>query len=566
MSFKNLKIATKIILMNSVMLFILAGSLIFISSQLNESSSIINQQKDILLRLAVVNEAKVEFESFRIWATDLTVSWQNESVTNAEEAKDRFNELLSEIDYVDKSVIDSIVQLTDDYMEVMMSALDAYVDENRVLGNSILHDSRKITSAIESWLTDISNEANKTAEQAGFSVVEANSYTMKVTWAMLLFAVVVGVAISWLFPKTISTPLNKVVYLTTVMNEEFRNFTEVVNAIANNDLTKKIHNSKIERIGIESADEIGVLVKSIEDTLEAKEEIGGSLEKMATNLAGMVTQITENASKLGIASSDISSNSNEISKGVLEQSDQISQISGAIEEMNTTIMESAKNSSEATGASKNASNMAKDGGDIVNGTISGMKKISEVVSQSSESIVKLEHSAKQIGEIISVIDEIADQTNLLALNAAIEAARAGDQGRGFAVVADEVRVLAEKTGKATGEIASMIKGIQKETDDAVRGMESGIEEIDKGRELTDKAGMSLNEIVEMTQNVMDVIQQIATASNEQSVASEEISKVVDRISTVTMSTAEGAEHSSKAANELEGKAEELKMLVRKFKL
>ena len=195
-----------------------------------------------------------------------------------------------------------------------------------------------------------------------------------------------------------------------------------------------------------------------------------------------------------------------------------------------------------------------------------MQKIADVVRESGESIGKLSKSADQIGEIISVIDDIADQTNLLALNAAIEAARAGEQGRGFAVVADEVRKLAERTGKATTEISGMIKSIQNETAEAVKGMEAGTTEVEQGRELADKAGNSLNEIVNMSQRVMDMIQQIATATEEQSSAAEEISKNIEHISTVTEENAKGAEQSAAAAEQLNRQAEGLKQIVSEYKV
>ena len=161
---------------------------------------------------------------------------------------------------------------------------------------------------------------------------------------------------------------------------------------------------------------------------------------------------------------------------------------------------------------------------------------------------------------------MADQTNLLALNAAIEAARAGEQGRSFAVVADEVRKLAERTTRATAEITGMIKDIQRDTADAVKSMEEGTLEVNSGRELADKAGDSLNEILTMSQRVNSMIQQIATAAEEQSAAAEQISRNVDQIANVTQETAKGASESAFASEDLNKQAENLTQIVGEFKV
>jgi len=203
---------------------------------------------------------------------------------------------------------------------------------------------------------------------------------------------------------------------------------------------------------------------------------------------------------------------------------------------------------------------------VVEESVAGMRRIANVVKKSAETVQALGRSSDQIGEIIGVIDDIADQTNLLALNAAIEAARAGEQGRGFAVVADEVRKLAERTTKATKEIASMIKTFQADTAGAVTSMSEGTRQVDEGIKLADQAGTSLQQIVEISQKVTDMVAQIAAASEQQSSASEQISKNVEAITTVTAETASGTQQIARAAEDLNRLTENLQEYLSMFKL
>ncbi len=378
--------------------------------------------------------------------------------------------------------------------------------------------------------------------------------------------IVIGIVAAFFITRGISKPIQRVVDATEAMNHEFAEMESAVEAIAANDLTREIPESQLEKIGLDSKDEVGVLVKAIESTLEAKDRMSISLRRMSANLNNMVRQLSDNARELVSAATEIASSSEQMSRGAQDQTQQVTQVSTAVEQMTATIVESSKNAGDASGAASNASETASTGGQVVSETITGMQQIADTVRHSAEAIAKLATSADQIGEIIGVIDDIADQTNLLALNAAIEAARAGEQGRGFAVVADEVRKLAERTGKATGEITEMIKGIQTDTSAAVEGMEAGIQQVDKGRELADQAGSSLGEIVSMSQRVMDMIQQIATASEEQSTAAEQISRNIEHIAGITRESASGAEQSAAAAEELNQQAESLRTMVSNFKI
>ncbi|MCF8355175.1 MAG: MCP four helix bundle domain-containing protein, partial [Melioribacteraceae bacterium] len=275
-----------------------------------------------------------------------------------------------------------------------------------------------------------------------------------------------------------------------------------------------------------------------------------SINKLGDSLEQVISDVTSAVQATASASTQISSSSEEMAAGAQEQSTQASEVASAVEQMTATILQTSKNSTGALDNAKKAGDVAKKGGSVVKETVGGMIRIAEVVKAAAMTVQKLGANSDQIGEIIQVIDDIADQTNLLALNAAIEAARAGEHGRGFAVVADEVRKLAERTTKATKEIADMIKQIQNDTQGAVKSINEGTEEVDKGKELANRAGESLTQIIESSDKVMDDISQVATASEEQSSTAEQISKSIEGISSVTQQSAAGTQQIARAAEDL----------------
>ncbi|MBI5473060.1 MAG: methyl-accepting chemotaxis protein [Ignavibacteriae bacterium] len=302
---------------------------------------------------------------------------------------------------------------------------------------------------------------------------------------------------------------------------------------------------------------------------DRRDEIGDltrSFDRFIASIKETLLKVREASIAVASASAEISSSTEQMAAGAQEQTSQAGEVASAVEEMTKTIIENSKNASDTAATANKAKQAAEKGGLVVEETVQGMRRIADVVKRSASTVRELGKSSNQIGEIISVIDDIADQTNLLALNAAIEAARAGEQGRGFAVVADEVRKLAERTTKATKEIATMIKKIQSDTGYAVLSMEQGTQEVDEGIAFADKAGVSLREIVGISQTVTDMVTQIAAASEQQSSASEEISKNVEGISSVTGETAQGTEQIAHAAEDLNRLTEDLLRVVERFKL
>lgn len=291
-----------------------------------------------------------------------------------------------------------------------------------------------------------------------------------------------------------------------------------------------------------------------------------SINQLGDSLSSVLTEVRQAVQATASASTQISSSTEEMAAGSQEQSSQTAEVASAVEEMTRTIYETTKNTSLAAENAKLAGSKAVEGGKVVDETIKGMVRIADVVNKSADTVETLGNSSNQIGEIVQVIEDIADQTNLLALNAAIEAARAGEQGRGFAVVADEVRKLAERTTKATKEIADMIKQIQKDTLEAVGSMKQGKEEVEMGKVLAQKAGVSLKEIIDGADTVLDIITQVAAASEEQTSAAEEISKSIEGINSVTRESAAGIHQIAKAAEDLSRLTVNLQDMTNRFTL
>jgi methyl-accepting chemotaxis protein len=293
---------------------------------------------------------------------------------------------------------------------------------------------------------------------------------------------------------------------------------------------------------------------------------GLALNQMKKSLSEMICSIADTAGHVASASEQISSAASQQAASTGSQKDQTAQVATALQQMAATVQQVSENSGRAAEASRKAADTARLGGGVVEQTLVKMQVIADSVRSSAEKVEELGKRSDQIGRIVSVINDIADQTNLLALNAAIEAARAGEQGRGFAVVADEVRKLAERTTTSTKEIATMIEAVQSETRLAVQAMEEGTQQVAEGVATTQKAGEALKQIIHVSQEVGDMVTHIATAATQQSSATEDINNSMNQIARLLIESADGAQQSEKACQELSALAFDLRKLVGNFRL
>ena len=255
-------------------------------------------------------------------------------------------------------------------------------------------------------------------------------------------------------------------------------------------------------------------------------------------LTDVIGRIKEAAETINTASKEIASGNTDLSQRTEEQASSLEETAASMEELTSTVKMNSENAKQANQLAAGASEIALRGGEVVSKVVQTMSSISE--------------SSKKIVDIISVIDGIAFQTNILALNAAVEAARAGEQGRGFAVVASEVRNLAQRSAAAAKEIKTLIN--------------DSVDKVMVGTDLADKAGKTMEEVVNSVKRVTDIMAEISAASVEQSSGIEQVNQAITQMDDVTQQNAALVEEAAAAAESLEEQAQQLSALISTFRL
>lgn len=318
----------------------------------------------------------------------------------------------------------------------------------------------------------------------------------------------------------------------------------------------------------EAVVQINKSVHEVYDGIDRLSESATETSASSLEMAATIEEIAMSAEKLGEAVEEVSSSITEMSSSIKEIGSSIINLldastttASSIAEMDATIRQVEKNAMNSASISETVRSDAEIGKNAVLEAIAGMQAIRASSKITSEVVETLSLRVNDIGNILSVIDEVAEQTNLLALNAAIIAAQAGEHGKGFAVVADEIRELAERTSSSTREIAAVIKGVQEETRRAVDAITQAEESIATGEKLSQRSGIALEKIVSGVQQAGIQVGEIARATVEQARGSHSIRVAMESVEEMVESIANSAKEHSRGTDMISTAVERMKDLT-----
>ena len=294
--------------------------------------------------------------------------------------------------------------------------------------------------------------------------------------------------------------------------------------------------------------------------------IADSINFAIDQLRDLVSRIHETSQEVARYTQDTQSITNQLAEASEHQAQEIAGASTAMNEMALSIDQVSANASESANVAQRSVSIASNGAQVVNRSIEGMDTIREQIQETSKRIKRLGESSQEIGNIVSLINDIADQTNILALNAAIQASMAGEAGRGFAVVADEVQRLAERSASATKQIETLVKTIQTDTNEAVISMEQTTTEVVRGANLAKDAGIALDEIQKVSGDLANLIASISDAAKLQSASASHIAATMTVVQEITSQTTTATFDTARSVSELANMSESLRESVTDFKL
>ncbi|MEP0979569.1 GAF domain-containing protein [Leptolyngbya sp. FACHB-17] len=298
--------------------------------------------------------------------------------------------------------------------------------------------------------------------------------------------------------------------------------------------------------------EVGTIADAYNNTIQ-------SLRKIVTQVQTSATQVTNTSH----------SSSTAIAKLTEQAEEQLQEVTRALDQLQAMVSSTqavAANARQVETALQQANQTVRSGDAAMNRTVDSILAIRETVAETSKKIKRLSESSQKISKVVSLISNFTTQTQLLALNASIEATRAGEYGRGFTVVADEVRSLARQSAEATREIEKLSQEIQSETSAVATAMDTGIQQVVNGTGLVNETRQQLNEIINATAQISQLVYAITEATQAQTQQSKLVTQAMTDVADLANKNSEQSNQISTSFQELLNTAQQLQVSVTQFKV
>ena len=511
------------------------GSFYYTGQQLSENSQSIQTQEIPILEKA--HHLKLALVQVQQWLTDISatraLNGLDDGFTEAAKNAEIFRNTVAELQKIDPQHNEQYAAMLPKFEQYYAAGIlmaKAYIAEGPAGGNPSMLDfdvtADKISAEVDQFLLQ-AHEQTKNILQ--IQNTQISNTGLIVSISSVAFIILLGIFIYI---------VNK---LTSKVGKINRELTSISEGILGGDL-----------VDINGNDEISVLADSANN--------------MRIQLCKLTIKVLESVETLQLSIKRIGTSTTTATESVTQQQAAIFELYQTIHKMSGTIAEISDSAKNTTVSVENVSNNAIDAAREVGEGIQSIASVSKEMEQSADVVNTLQQQSEDIGGVLAVIREIADQTNLLALNAAIEAARAGEQGRGFAVVADEVRGLANRTSTATDEIQNNIQELRAVANNVSEVMRRGTAQTKEGYDKISEAGEKLENMSKEIRSIHEMNQNISLAASKENEVVEEIGRNVSGLSIVADQSADITNELDESSKQLDTLSEELRQMIRLFKL
>ena len=294
--------------------------------------------------------------------------------------------------------------------------------------------------------------------------------------------------------------------------------------------------------------------------------IADSLNLTVARLNRTMAEVKDSSQTVRNGAEQMTSDAAVILEAVRDQSAKIKDASSSVNSIADSVQAIAFAAEQSSDVARQQQVATDEGRDAVSAAMSAMDSIREQIQDTAKRIKRLGESAQEIDEIIELISDTTEQTNVLAMNASIQAAAAGEAGRGFRAVATEVQRLAERSDQSLKRIVALIRSMQADTQNAVSAMERSTQEVVAGAQTTNRAGIALNRIEEVSSELNNLIAAITEATQQQTTEAKNITDRMSEILQISTNTARGVEQTTSGIQTIAGLAEDLDDTMGQFKL